>query len=139
MPVPVICCFSISGFPHIKSAPKIREKSDKISVREPSGITWMGPEGHHQGPRRPGGAAQGVAAPRGRLGPWCPLAAPFAYIFPVMRNPRHQKPFSNLLFVLSLPFQDRAARRHCPSTLPEGGFTSRSPSISMDASRMCRE
>src|SRR3954465_12246053 len=29
--VPVFCCFSISGFPHIKSPPKIREKSDKKS------------------------------------------------------------------------------------------------------------
>src|ERR1041384_6294219 len=29
VPVPVFCYFSISVFPHIKSAPKIREKSDK--------------------------------------------------------------------------------------------------------------
>src|ERR1041385_5881832 len=31
-PVPIFCCFSISGFPHIKSAPKIREKSNKKSA-----------------------------------------------------------------------------------------------------------
>src|SRR3954465_11868322 len=30
--VPVFCCFFIPGFPHIKSAPKIREKSDKKSA-----------------------------------------------------------------------------------------------------------
>src|SRR3954464_11918940 len=32
VPVLVFCCFSISCFPHIKSAPKIREKSDKKSA-----------------------------------------------------------------------------------------------------------
>ena len=31
------------------------------------------------------------------------------------------------------------ARRSCPNTLPEGGTTFGRPSISMDASRMCRE
>src|SRR3954463_10535543 len=30
--VPVFCCFSISIFPHIKIAPKIREKSNKKSA-----------------------------------------------------------------------------------------------------------
>src|ERR1041385_1137619 len=30
--VPIFCCFSISVFPHIKSAPKIQEKSDKKSA-----------------------------------------------------------------------------------------------------------
>src|SRR3954468_21699323 len=47
--VPVFRCFSISGFPHIKSAPKIPEKyNKKISAMEASGITKVGPEGHHQ-------------------------------------------------------------------------------------------
>src|SRR3954465_9754606 len=32
VPVPVFYYFSISGFPHIKSAPKIREKSNKKSA-----------------------------------------------------------------------------------------------------------
>ena len=31
LPVHVFCCFSILGFPHIKSAPKILEKSEKKS------------------------------------------------------------------------------------------------------------
>ena len=33
VPVPAFCCFSILVFSHIKSAPKIREKSDKNQRR----------------------------------------------------------------------------------------------------------
>src|SRR3954470_453742 len=42
LPVPVFCCFSISGFPTIKSAPKIPEKSDKKSARRnlPESPRW---------------------------------------------------------------------------------------------------
>src|ERR1041385_5474891 len=78
VPVPVFCCFSISGFPHIKSAPKIREKSNKkISDQEASGITeGGGAEGTHQGPRRPPGAPQGGAAPGGLLTPGGPPGCP---------------------------------------------------------------
>src|SRR3954467_12448243 len=56
VPVPVFCCFSISGFPHIKSAPKIRQKSDKNKRFGSFGNHREGPEGTHQGPRRPPGA-----------------------------------------------------------------------------------
>src|SRR3954468_10164870 len=39
LPVPVFCCFCISGFPAIKSAHKNSEKNIlKISMTEPSGI-----------------------------------------------------------------------------------------------------
>src|ERR1043165_8894164 len=76
--IPVFCCFSSSGLLTIKSAPKIQEKSDKkISASEPSGIAWVGPEGHHQGPRRPGGVPQKLVAPGGRLAPsWTPWLPP---------------------------------------------------------------
>src|SRR4051812_10027747 len=47
VPVSVFCCFFIPCFPHIKSAPKIREKSDKKSAQqkppEPQSTTRKGP------------------------------------------------------------------------------------------------
>src|ERR1043165_48036 len=60
VPVPVFCCFSISVFPHIKSAPKIREKSDKKSAQKnlPEGPEW----GQRATSRGPGAL---VARPRG--------------------------------------------------------------------------
>src|SRR3954463_8858291 len=83
LPVTVFCCFCISGFPAIKSAPKIPEKSDKKSAlrklpeksREGRGATTRRPEGSlvraHPRPR------QGASWLTGRS-PWCP----FAYIYP---------------------------------------------------------
>src|SRR3954465_14026079 len=62
--VPVFCCFCISGFPAIKSAPKIPEKSYKKSAsrkppespKEGRGATTGTPEGSlarpHPRPRR---------------------------------------------------------------------------------------
>src|SRR3954471_13079274 len=64
VPVPVFCCFSIPGFPHIKNAPKIWEKSGKkISATKSSRITKVGPDGHHQVSRQPPGASMGAPGP----------------------------------------------------------------------------
>src|SRR4051812_41428942 len=70
VPVPVFCCFCISGFPTIKSAPKIPEKSDKKSARRnlPESPGW----GHTDTTRDPGAL---VARPRGwrrQGGAWLP-------------------------------------------------------------------
>src|SRR3954466_12180156 len=66
LPVVVFCCFCISGFPAIKSAPKIPEKSDKKSAlrklpeksREGRGATTRRPKGSlarpHPRPRQGG-------------------------------------------------------------------------------------
>src|ERR1041384_2311041 len=95
VPVPFFCCFSISGFPHIKSAPKIWENPIKNQRTGSFGNHQGGLEGTHQGPRRPPGTPQGGAAPGGRLDPWwTPWLPPFAYIFLVPRNPRDGNPFS---------------------------------------------
>src|SRR3954470_4786556 len=89
LPVVVFCCFCISGFPAIKSAPKIPEKLDKKSAlrklpeksREGRGDTTRRPEGSlarpHPRPRQgaswlPGGS------------PWCPPSPIF--------NPRGVNP-----------------------------------------------
>src|SRR3954470_18335106 len=95
MPVPVFCCFSISVFPHIKSARKIpgkiQEKSAYRKLREEPERGQRGAGG----PRRPPGAAPPLAAPGGRLGPlvhlWLP---PFAYLFSVTGKLRRQNPIS---------------------------------------------
>src|SRR3954466_15742004 len=69
------------------------------------------------------------------------LAAPFRlYITPVEETLK-----TEVFFPISSLYRRRrrlkigAARRRCPGTLLEGGITSGSPSISMDASRMGRE
>src|SRR3954466_12093770 len=82
LPVAVFCCFCISGFPSIKSAPKIPEKLYKKSatrklpesLRQRRGATTGTPEGSlarpHPRPRR---------APPGC--PVAPLGAPCSPIF----------------------------------------------------------
>src|SRR4051812_25400234 len=56
LPVAVFCCFYISGFPAIKSAPKIPEKSDKKSalqkLPQKSREGWGPPPGRQKGPWR---------------------------------------------------------------------------------------
>src|SRR3954470_24789606 len=64
--VSIFCCFSISVFPHIKSAPKIRENQIKNLREEPSGV----PKGGQVGPTRAPGA-KGAPGPLVAL-----LAAP---------------------------------------------------------------
>ena len=70
-----------------------------------------------------------------------PLAAPFCLYLPLTEETLKEEALFQIssLFRLHRRFKIGAARRRCPDTLPEGGFTSESPSISMDASRMCRE
>src|SRR3954465_15097566 len=53
VPVPVFCCFSISGLPHIKSAPKIREKSNKKSALRKLQESPRGARGDPPGPQAP--------------------------------------------------------------------------------------
>src|SRR4051812_19519642 len=77
VPVPIFWCFSISGFPHIKSDPKIRENQIK-NQRTGSFRKHLG-----------------GAAPSGRLGTWWPpWLPPFAYIFSVTGFFQRQNPFS---------------------------------------------
>ena len=107
---------------------------------EASGITNVRPEANHQGPKSPGGAARGEA----RQGPsWIPGGPPRCPLRLYLSLAK-ETPNIDLLFPFSSMYHRRrcfkigAARRLCPGTLPEG-VTSESPSISMDASRMCRE
>ena len=142
MPVPVFCCFSISVFPHIKSAPKIREKSDKKSVQK---NLLEGPEWGQRATTRGPGAL--VVRPRGwpsqgAPGPLvAPLAAPLRLYILRDEKPSRTEPF----FAISPLFRRRraskigSASRPLPGTLPEGGLTSGSFSTTMDASRMIRE
>src|SRR3954469_4471216 len=105
---------------------------------------------NHQG--RKGGPPQGLQKgpwrdpTLGRAGhpPGCPVA-PLSAPFSLYLVPAEETPNIDLLFPFSSLYRHRrrfkigAARRSCPSTLPEGGSPSGRPSITMDASRMCRE
>src|ERR1041385_4923636 len=143
MPVLVFYCFCISGFPAIKSAPKILEKLYKKSTsRKP-------PESARKEGRATIGTPEGSLArphPRPRRAPsWLPCG-PSRY--PPLRLYLAlgvETPKINLLFANSSlyrrhrRFKIGAAWRSCSGTLPEGGTPSGRPSIDMDASRMCRE
>src|ERR1041385_8577276 len=102
----------------------------------------MGPKGHHQGPRRPGGAPQGLAAPGGRLDPWWPPWLPPLRLY-ILRDEKPSR--IELFFAISPLFRHRRASeigsisRRLPGTLPEGGPTSGSLLSTMDASQMSRE
>src|SRR3954466_5587048 len=78
LPVPIFCCFCISGFPAIESAPKIPEKVYKKSA---SRKLPESPKEEGSGPTRaPGGclARPPWAAPPALLAAlWPPLGAPF--------------------------------------------------------------
>ena len=77
VPVPVFCCFSISVFPHIKSAPKIREKSAQKNL--PEEPEW-GQRATTRGPGALVARPRGWSCQGGRLDPWwtpwCPTLAP---------------------------------------------------------------
>src|SRR4051812_39201697 len=102
-------------------------------------MTNGGPEGAHQGPRRPrvgprpgwGGGLDSLVHP----------LAPFGLYLHRNTKPSRTKPFFTIcsLFSHRRRLKIGAARRPCPGTLPEGGFISGSFSIAMDASRMSRE
>ena len=97
MPVPVFCCFSISGFPHIKSALKIPGKiQEKSAYRElpekpkqGQRGAWGGPGGHparpHPWPRQE--AAWEGPPPSGAL--------PWLLFIPVARKPQMRSRFSS--------------------------------------------
>src|SRR3954464_1870263 len=142
LPVPVFCCFCISGFPAIKSAPKIPENIYKKSAsRKPP-----------KSPKEERGATTGTQEgslarphPRSRQGAsWLPCGPSRCPPSPIF-TPDEETPNIDLLFPFSSLYRRRrrfkigAARRSCLGTLPEGGTTSARPSIAMDASRMCRE
>src|SRR3954468_18190210 len=118
LPVPVFCCFCISGFPAIKSAPKILEKLYKKSAsRKPLESPRRGgpPQGHQKGPWR------GPTLGRSRHPPGCPVAplgAPFGlYLVLVEETPNidMQFPFSSL-YHRRRRYKIGAARRSCPDT-----------------------
>src|SRR4051812_11987104 len=95
VPVPIFCCFSILGFPLIKSTRKIPGKYRKNQHTGSFAKSPRGARGEPGGPRRTVGAAPPLAAPGGRLEPLVHLwLSPFAYLFPVTRNPRGRNPFS---------------------------------------------
>src|SRR4051812_45715989 len=70
LPVPVFCCFCISGLPQIKSARKITEKLYKKSAfpKLPENPMWD----RRATTRRPCGAARRGGAPGRRLTLWSP-------------------------------------------------------------------
>src|ERR1041385_2344157 len=98
MPVPIFCCFSISGFPHIESVRKIpgkiQEKPAYRKLREKPERGQRGARGAQAATRRgptPGRARRAPGAP----GP--PLAAPFAYLFSVTGKLQRKNPISQTL------------------------------------------
>src|SRR3954467_13226355 len=110
MPVAIFCCFYILGFPAIKSAPKIPEKSDKKSALRK--LPEKSREGRGATPNQPGGQVA-RPHPRPRQGaswltggsPWCPPSPIFT---PRVGNPEYEALFPDLSSVPPPPpFQDR--------------------------------
>src|SRR3954464_12428204 len=94
VPVPVFCCFSISVFPHIKSARKIRENSDKNQRDGSFEKSPGGARGEPGGPRRPPGAAPPLAPPGGA---WSTSGCPPSPIYsPSRENSRRRTLFRKL-------------------------------------------
>src|ERR1041384_6117457 len=142
LPVPIFCCFCISGLRLLKVLRKFREnyiknqrdESFQRSQERQPGATTRDQEGPWHGPtlgraRRPPGVLVG------------PLAAPLCLYLPL----GVETPNADLIFATSSLFRRRrrfkigAAWRSCSGTLPEEDTPSRRPSIAMDASHMCRE
>src|SRR3954471_2324449 len=117
LPVPVFFCFCISGFPAIKSAPKIPKKLYKKSAsRKPP-----------ESPRKERGPPQGL-----QKGPWRgptlgrarrppdfpvdPLGAPFGpYFYPRGGNPENRSHIRELPSVPPPPpFEDRGCQEKLP-------------------------
>ena len=129
--------FRFSGY---LKCPKSSEKIIlKISVTEPSGKVKREQEGHHQGPRRVPGAPPLGRARRPPGWPGCPPDSSLRLYLPLGSETPGRKPF----FAKPSLFRHRrfkigAAWRSYSGTLPEGETHSERPSITMDASRMCR-
>src|SRR3954471_20545230 len=81
VPVPVFCCFSISGFPHIKSAPKIRKNQIKNQCTGNFRNHLGGARGPPPGPQAPWWRAPGGGRAQGGVGPWCPHGFPPSPIY----------------------------------------------------------
>ena len=114
LPVPVFCCFCISGFPAIKSSPKIPEKFYKKNQHPGRLRNHQGRrQGLQKGPRRD--------PTLGRVGhpPGCPVA-PLGAPFVLYLVPAEETPKIDLLFPFSSLYRHRcrfkigAARRSCP-------------------------
>src|SRR4051812_49026101 len=96
LPVPVFCCFCISGFPAIKSAPKILEKLYKKSAsrkppetpRKEGRATTRTPEGSMARP-----------SPRPRQAPsWLPGGPSRCPLLPLFLPPRRKSLISKYFF-----------------------------------------
>ena len=89
MPVHVFCCYSISGFPHIKSAPKIWENQIKNQREGTFRKHLGGARGTPLGAQAPWWRGQGVE--RAAYPPGClvaPLGAPLGlYLAPAEETP----------------------------------------------------
>src|ERR1041385_69350 len=142
LPVAFFCCFCISGFPAIKSAPKNPEKSYKNqrhgSFRNHQRSGGGPPPGGQEGPWRC------PTLGRARRPPGClvgPLGAPLRlYLALGVETPNTDPSFViSPLYRRRRRFKIGAAWRSCSGTLPEEATPSGRPSIAMDASRMYRE
>src|SRR3954466_8652877 len=108
------------------------------SLRKHKRREWGPPQVLQKGPWR------GPTLGRARHPPGCPVA-PLGAHFGQYLVPAEETPNIDLLFPFSSLYRRRRrfkigdARRSCPGTLPKGGIPSGRPSITMDASRMCRE
>ena len=101
-----------------------------------------GARGPPPGTQVPWWRGPGLGRARGTPGSLVdPLASPLRLYLP----PDEETPNIEVIFPISSLYRRRrrfkigAARRRYPGTLSEGGITFGSPSISMDASWMCRE
>src|ERR1043165_2972976 len=81
--VPVFCCFSIPGFPHIKNAPKIRENRIKNQRNGTFRNHQSGTRGPPPGTQTATWRGLGLGHARGAPGPLvAPMAAPFLLFIP---------------------------------------------------------
>src|ERR1041385_3669619 len=127
LPVAVFCCFCISGFPSIKSAPENPEKSDKKSATR----KLPEPPGRRRGATT--GTLEGSLArphPRPRQGPsWLPCGSPRhplrLYLALGVETPNIDIFSTNSpLYHRRRHFKIEAAWRSFPGTLPKGGTPS---------------
>src|ERR1041385_9006261 len=81
VPVLVFCCFSISGFPLIKSTRKIPGKYRKNQCTGSFAKSPGGARGEPGGPGRPEGADRPLAAPGGAWSPWTTSGCPLSPIY----------------------------------------------------------
>src|SRR3954470_13732138 len=108
MPVPVFCYFCISGFPAIKSAPKISEKLYKKSASRKALESPKEGRGPPQGLQK--GPWRGPTLGRAREPPGCPVAplgAPLRLYLP----PEEETPNIDLLFANSSLYRCTAISR----------------------------